>query len=185
MIYSRLHGVSGCIVMEAALVKYAVKIQLKLAAAGIICSLFSASVSSAFEVDGLVSGMSIKKATAALQMAAYSNIQTTEHSVMASGGSRFILLSFCKDRLVLVQQHLSPGFDNFIRLIDEKRKELGKPADSWGEPAEAHLPVNRNAISLLWTYGGDSVKVTFTELALNRQLDILYEVKNDCRRVPD
>ena len=58
---------------------------------------------------------------------------------MASGGNRFILLSFCKDELVLVQKHLAPGFDNFVRLIDEKTKELGRPADAWTEPADVML----------------------------------------------
>jgi hypothetical protein len=68
-------------------------------------------------------------------------------------------------------------------LIDAKRKELGKPSDSWSETADTHLPVERNAVSFLWRDGADSVKVTFAELALNRQLDILYEIKNDCRQI--
>jgi hypothetical protein len=165
--------------------KHAMNTLLKHIAAGIVCTLVSAAVSPAFEVDGLTNGMSIEKATTVLQGAAYRNIQTTENSMIASGGSRFILLNFCKDKLVLVQKHLPPGFDNFVRLIDAKRKELGKPSDSWSEPADTHLPIERNAVSFLWRDGAASVKVTFAELALNRQLDILYEIKNDCRQILD
>ena len=94
-----------------------------------------------------------------------------------------ILLSFCKDELVLLQKQLAPGFDNFVRLIDEKTKELGKPADAWTEPADVNLPVERNAVSFLWRDSQTAVKVTYTEFASNRQLDIMYEIKNVCRQV--
>jgi len=163
--------------------KHAMKTYLRCIAAGIIFTLLSANVSHAFEIDGLVSGMPIDKARAVLQGAAYTNIQTTENSLIASGGGRFILLNFCKDRLVLVQKHLPPGFDDFVRLVDEKRKALGRPSDSWSEPADGLLPVERHAVSFLWKDGAASVKITFAELALNRQLDILYEIKNDCRKI--
>lgn len=185
MIYSRLHGVSGCLVMEPSLMMQPTKKHLNCIASAVILILCSAYVSHAFEIDGLVSGMAVDKARAVLQGAAYTNIQATENSLIASGGGRFMLLNFCRNRLVLVQKHLPPGFENFVRLVDEKRKELGKPSDSWGEPADALLPVERYAVSFLWKDGVSSVKVTFAELALNRQLDILYETKNDCRQILD
>jgi hypothetical protein len=70
-------------------------------------------------------------------------------------------------------------------LIDEKRKELGKPADAWTEPADGNLPVERNAVSFLWRDSLTSVKVTFTEFASNKQLDVVYEIRNVCRQVLD
>lgn len=145
--------------------------------------LLVAKVSDAFEIDGLSSGMSMERARKILEGSSYKNVQTRENGIIASGANRFILLNFCKDELVLVQKHLTPGFDNFARLIDEKRRELGKPVDAWTEPADVNLPVERNAVSVLWRDGVTSVKVTYTEFASNKQLDVLYETKNACRQV--
>jgi hypothetical protein len=145
--------------------------------------LLAAQACHAFEVDGLNSGMSMEKARKSLEGSSYTDIQARENRIMAYGGNRFIILNFCKDELVLLQKHLTPGFAEFIRLVDEKRKELGKPADAWAEPADGNLPVERNALSVLWRDNSTSVKVTFTEFASNKQLDILYELKNTCKQV--
>lgn len=145
--------------------------------------LLAADVSHPFEIDGLSSGMSMSKARQVLEGSLYTTIQSRENAVIASGGNRFVLLNFCKDELVMVQKHLKPGFDHFVRLVDEKSKELGRPAEAWSEPADINLPVERNAVSFLWRDGLTSVKVTFTEFAANRQLDVLYEIRNVCRQV--
>jgi len=150
---------------------------------GLILILLTAHASQAFEIDGLSSGMSVARAKKVLEGSSYNNIQTRENAIIASGENRFILLNFCKDELVMVQKHLTPGFNNFVRLIDEKRKELGRPVDVWTEPVDVNLPVERNAISFLWRDGLTSVKVTFTEFAANKQLDVLYEIRNACRQV--
>jgi hypothetical protein len=152
---------------------------------GIGMLLLAVNVSHSFEIDGLSSGMSTEKAKKTLEGFAYKNIQTRENGIIASGGNRFILLKFCKDELVMVQKHMTPGFDNFVRLVDEKRKELGKPADAWTEHAESTLTVERNAVSFLWRDGLTSVKVTHTEFASNMQLDVIYEIRNACRQVLD
>jgi len=152
---------------------------------GFALMLLAANVSYSFEIDGLSSGMSMEKAKKNLEGSSYKNIQTRENGIIASGGNRFILLNFCKNELVMVQKHLAPDFGSFVRLIDEKRRELGKPADAWTEPADVNFPVERNAVSFLWRDSSTSVKVTFTEFSSNRQLDILYEIKNSCRQVLD
>jgi hypothetical protein len=150
---------------------------------GIAYILLSAHASHAFEVDGLSSGMSMERARKTLEAAAYTDIQTRENRILAYGGNRFILLNFCKDELVLLQKHLTPAFAEFVRLVDGKKKELGKPAEAWVEPVDEHLPIERNAVCFLWRDGSTSVKVTFTEFASNNQLDILYEIKNPCKQV--
>ena len=152
---------------------------------GLILLLLAAPASHAFEIDGLRSGMSAGNARKILEGAGYKNIQARENGMTASGGNRFILLGFCKDELIMLQKHLAPAFDNFVRLIDEKRKELGKPADAWTEPADGNLPVERNSVSFLWRDSLTSVKVTFTEFASNKQLDVVYEIRNPCRQVLD
>ncbi|MBL0226319.1 MAG: hypothetical protein IPQ16_12375 [Geobacteraceae bacterium] len=150
---------------------------------GLVVILFTAKVSHAFELDGLNSGISMERARKILEGSSYQNIQTRDNGIIATGANRFILLNFCKDGLVLAQKHLAPGFDNFVRLIEEKRRELGKPADAWAEPADVQLPVERNAVAFLWRDGLTSVKVTYTEFASNKQLDVLYEIKNECRQI--
>ena len=150
---------------------------------GLILMLLAAPVSQAFEIDGLSSGMSMERARKILEGASYKNIQSRDNGITAYGGNRFILLGFCKDELVLVQKHLAPGFDSFVRLVDEITKELGKPADAWTEPADVMFPVERNAVSFLWRDGVTSTKVTYTEFASNRQLDVIYEIVNTCRQV--
>lgn len=152
---------------------------------GLVLVLLAAHVSHSFEIDGLKSGMSMAKAKQTLEGSFYNGIQARENSIMASGVNRFILLNFCKDKLVMVQKHLTPGFDDFVRLIDEKRKELGRPADAWTEPVDVNLPIERSAVSFLWRDGLTSVRVTYTEFAANKQLDILYEIRNVCRQVLD
>lgn len=138
-----------------------------------------------FEVDGLTSGMSMESARKVLAAASYKNIQARENGIIASGANRLILLSFCKGELVLVQKQLAPTFDTFIRLTDEMRKERGKPADAWGEPADGNLPVEKNAISVLWKDSLTSVKITYTEFASNKQLDVIHETRNACRQILD
>lgn len=150
---------------------------------GLVLILLAAKGAHSFQIDGLNSGMSMERARKYLEGSSYKNIQSRENGIIASDADRFILLNFCKDELVLVQKHLTPGFDSFVRLIDEKRKELGKPADAWTEPADANLPVERNAVSFQWRDGLTSVRITYTEFASNKQLDVLYEVENACRQV--
>jgi hypothetical protein len=150
---------------------------------GLILILLAAPFSHAFEIDGLNSGMSMERARKVLEGSSYKNIRTRENGITAYGGNRFILLSFCKDELVLVQKHLTPGFESFVRLVDEKTKELGKPADAWTEPVDVAVPVERNAVAFLWRGDVTSVKVTYTEFTSNKQLDVMYEIRNVCRQV--
>jgi hypothetical protein len=37
----------------------------------------------------------------------------------------------------------------------------------------------------LWRDGQTSIKVTYTEFASNRQVDMIYETRNNCRQVLD
>jgi len=150
---------------------------------GLVLILFAAKGAHSFQIDGLNSGMSMEKARKILESSSYKNIQSRDNGIIASDANRFILLNFCKDELILVQKHLSPGFDNFVRLIDEKRKELGNPTDAWTDPADANLPIERNAVSFLWRDSLTSVRITYTEFASNKQLDVLFEAKNACRQV--
>ena len=150
--------------------------------------LFAASVSHAFEVDGLKSGISMNEAKRLLESQSYKKIEIKDNSIVAfdqSGSDgRFIALSFCKGKLVQAQKHLKPRFDYFVRLVNEKRRELGKPADAWTVPTDVVSNVESNSVAFLWRDGETFIKVTYTEFGSNNQLDILYEIKNACWQVP-
>ncbi len=147
--------------------------------------LLTAGVGSAFEVDGMRSGMSQDQATKVLQ-ASYKDIQIKNDNIMAYHVStgRFINANFCKGKLVQVQKDLNPLFRDFVRLVDQKTKEVGKPIAAWTKPAEVESRVEINSVSFLWKMGPTFTKVSYTEFPSNTSLDIVYEIRNSCWDVP-
>lgn len=150
--------------------------------------MLGANVSHAFEMDGLKSGISTEVAKRLLESYSYKNIKIEDHSIIASdqtgGESRLIALSFCNNKLVQAQKHLIPRFDNFIRLVNDKRKEIGKPIDAWTEPTDVTSNLEKNAVSFLWKDGPTFIKISYTEFKSNNQFDITYEIKNKCWELP-
>lgn len=140
---------------------------------------------SAFEVDGLRSGMSQDQARKALE-ASYQGIQTKDSNIMAYHVStgRFINLNFCKGKLVQVQKDLNPRFDDFVRLVYQKTKEVGKPITAWTRPADVESRVVSNSVSFLWKEGPTFTTATYTEFSSNNSLSVVYEIKNSCWQVP-
>ncbi|MEN6375262.1 MAG: hypothetical protein ABFD75_10865 [Smithella sp.] len=146
--------------------------------------LLLASVSHAFEIDGLKSGISMDEAKKLLESFSYKTIEVKDNSMIASdeprGSGRFIALCFCKGKLVQAQKHLKPRFDYFVRLVSEKRRELGKPTAAWTQPTDVTSSYESNSVSFRWKDGQTFIKVTYSEYGSNNQLDILYEIKNLC-----
>ena len=142
----------------------------------------------AFEIDGLRSGMSLDQATKAMESLSYEKIEIRENSVMAydksTEGGRLISATFCKGKLVQAQKHLQPRFDHFVRLVEQKTKDLGRPTAAWTRPADVESRIISNSVSFLWHDGPTSVTVSYTEFPSTRQLDIVYEIKNSCWQVP-
>jgi hypothetical protein len=62
---------------------------------------------------------------------------------------RTLLLTFCKDRLVMLQRFLEPRFEGFVRRVADKNRELGAPADTMARPHNVESSVKVNAISFL------------------------------------
>jgi len=119
--------------------------------------LLATGVSHAFEIDGLKSGISMDEAKLLLERYSYKTIQLKENSLIASdeprGDGRFIALTFCKGKLVQADKHLTPHFDYFVRLVNEKRRELGKPSDAWTSPTGVTSSYESNSASFLWKDG--------------------------------
>ena len=140
----------------------------------------------AFEVDGLKSGMSFQEARSVIESFSYSKVEIKENQISgwdipAMGTNRSVYLNFCKGRLVQVQKHLQPRFDYFVRLVDEKRKQLGQPTDAWSEPTDVTSAVESNAIRFQWRDKNDYIVVSYIQFPSNNQLDIRHKIKNECR----
>ena len=143
----------------------------------------------AFEIDGFKSGMSMQETKKVLENYSYGKVEVQENYIRAwdspdRGSNRFISLGFCNGQLVQVQKHLNPRFDYFARLVEEKRKELGKPIDVWCRPTDVTSNVERNSITFLWKDGNSFIEVSYTEFTSNNQLDITYEIYNKCWKIP-
>lgn len=150
----------------------------------LILSMFAANVSQAFEIDGLKSGISMDQAKNILATHSYKNIEIKDTSIMAYDNGRFISLSFCKDKLVRAQKHLKPRFDYFVRLVDEKRKELGKPIDALSAPSDVTSIIVSNSVSFLWKDGPAFLIVKYIQFDTNNQLDMTYSISNSCFKTP-
>jgi len=97
---------------------------------------------------------------------------------------RLFNLNFCKGSLVQVQKELEPRFDHFVRLIDEKRRELGRPIDAWSRPPGVTESLDKSSITFVWKNGKTLIQVSYTEFPSNKFLDITYEIKNTCWKIP-
>lgn len=93
-------------------------------------------------------------------------------------------MNFCKGRLVQVQKNLQPRFDYFVRLVDDLRKQHGRPLDAWSRPSDVASNAESSDVSFIWRDGSDFVTVTYTQFLSNNQLSITHGARNDCWRIP-
>lgn len=151
----------------------------------ILALLLMGGVVSAFEIDGLRNGMSPEQVKKVLE-SSYQGIHTKDSNIMGYHIStgRFINANFCKGELVQVQKDLNPTFQAFVKLVDQKTKEVGKPFAAWTRPATVESPVEINSVSFLWKAGQTFITVSYTEFPSNNTLDIVYEAQNSCWKVP-
>jgi hypothetical protein len=144
---------------------------------------FSAAYS--FEVDGLISGMTLEEAKKVLERYSFSKIYIKENSMRAwdypeKNTHRMITLIFCKDKLVYLQKHLLPSFERFVKMVDSNRRKLGQPLKTWSQPTDVNLPINGNTISFLWEDSDTIITIAYTEFEKDDQLHITYEISHEC-----
>src|SRR5688572_33311180 len=82
-----------------------------------------------FEADGFKSGMAFSEARRLIESRSYSQVEVKDGYIGAwdlppRSAPRDAFLSFCKGRLVMLQRYLGPTFENFVRLVADKNKEL-------------------------------------------------------------
>lgn len=146
-----------------------------------------APASFAFEVDGFKSGMTIGQAKILIERYSYDKVEITDNSIVAMDTSgkrtdRKIVLSFCQGKLVRLEKGLQPRFDYFVRLLDEKRREMGRPIDAFARPTPVTSNFEMNSISFFWKNGPTVIEVEYWDFGSNTQLDIRYEIGSECRR---
>jgi hypothetical protein len=133
--------------------------------------------------------MSFAAARALIENRAYEHVDLKDNYIGAwdapnRATPRNVFLNFCRGQLVQLQKHLQPRFDHFVRLVDEKRKELGRPLDAWSRPTDVTSDVERNSVSFIWRDGNDFVLASFTQFKANSQFDLVYETPNECWQLP-
>ncbi|MFH1931332.1 MAG: hypothetical protein ABIN18_07060 [Pseudomonadota bacterium] len=138
------------------------------------------SISTAFEIDGFISGMSMQEAQKNVKRFSYDKVQVQEGRIMAfdypeKGSNRLVNLIFCNGKLVHIMKSLTPRFDYFTRLVDQKRKEFGKPVDAWSVPTDVTSNIESNSITFLWTVDDTIIHVSYTEFSSNNDLSISYD----------
>lgn len=142
-----------------------------------------------FEIDGFQSGMSYEAAKTLIESQSFDRVELGDNYMVAQDlpddyFGRLYSLNFCKGQLTLVQKNLNPRFDYFVRLIHEKRNQLGQPLDAWSEPNDVTSMIDSNAVFFIWRDGSaDLVTVSYVEFTSNSQLSITYETRNECRSV--
>ena len=147
------------------------------------------SISSAFEIDGFIRGMSMQEAQENVKSFSYDKVEVKEGRIFArdyrnKGSYRSINLIFCNGKLVQITKDLKPRFDYFTRLVDEKRKEFGKPVDAWSRPTDVTSNIEFDSITFLWKVDDTIIDVSYTEFSTNNQLSITYETYNTCWKIP-
>jgi len=72
----------------------------------------------------------------------YKRIQTKDNNIIGYHIStgRLINANFCKGELVQVQKDLNATFQAFVKLVDQKTKEVGEPLTAWTRPATVESP---------------------------------------------
>jgi hypothetical protein len=147
------------------------------------------TVAYSFEVDGFKSGMAFSEARRLVENRSYSQVEIKDGYIGAwdtpsRSTRRDIFLTFCKERLVLLQRYLEPRFEDFVRLVADKNRELGAPLDTMARPHNAESSVKVNAISFLWRAQSDFLVVSYTQFPSNAQLDAVYQTQNSCWATP-
>jgi len=141
---------------------------------------------SAFEIDGFKSGMSLQEAKEVLNRYSYRDIDVSKNGILARHpfNNHWINIGFCDGKIVLYQKDLKPRFDFFTKLVEEKRKECGKPVDAWSRPTNVTSNIESNSIIFVWKLYDTIITVDYIEFSTNEQLSITYETYNKCWEIP-
>jgi len=142
--------------------------------------LISVSVAGAFEVDGVKSGMSIDQAKAVLEKYWPGSIDDRGGRIVAYSDrvlDPLLVLNFKKGKLYKYQKRSFPNFRYFSQLVEDKRREFGKPIDALFEPANAASAHEINCLQFHWKNGKCTCTVSYSQNDPNSWMTMTYEEK--------
>ena len=144
-----------------------------------------ASAVEAFYVEGLMSGMSSSTVEKILEKHGYEVIAIEANGdIVARNGqdvSRTITAEFCTDRLIQVRNDYAPTFANFVRLVEQKRQELGAPASVKVVPAKAEPKADADAISFNWLDKETVIEIFYKVSEQSQQVAVSHRLKQSCQ----
>lgn len=135
---------------------------------------------SAFEIDGLTTGLSREKAIAQLEIYGLKITSDSDSNLLASAPGRLYSLSFCKGSLVLVQKHLDPSFDAFVNLVSRFKSLYGSPLSIDSRLPNPTSYASAHGLSVSWRVHGELVTAEHESFSSNSQTSVIYDAPNDC-----
>ncbi|SRR5258706_9196161 len=154
----------------------------------ILTLLLAACNADAFEVGEIKSGYARARVRELLPGWNFDRIADSDDSLLAydlpeKQSNRLMRFLFCNDRLVGLDQAMSPSIRNFI-VITNNYLTL------YGQPARVDAGVNviasgeKNVLALHWRRGPETIGVRYLQLGGGEELRIIYDVPNSCWNTP-
>ena len=155
----------------------------------LLCALLTLTTQAlAFEVGEIKSGFPRERVRELLGSWKFDRVVESDDSIIAFDTPdkqtfRNFRLMFCNDRLVALEQAMKPSVRNFIVITHSY-------LIAHGQPIKVDAGVNvvssgeKNAMSLAWRRGPETVGVRYLQLAGGEELKIVYEVPNTCWQTP-
>lgn len=149
----------------------------------------SAIPAQAFQVADFKSGMSLQAVKDALtnwkfdQIQSFSNDTLIAYDQPDKGTYRQYTFSFCRDRLVGLEQELAPAFKNLVTAAENHNHRYGQPTIVDADNNVISLG-ETSRFALYWRNGAELVGIRLTLLPNQSQLVNVYEVPNACWQIP-
>lgn len=156
----------------------------------LICLLIPLAAATAFDVDGIKSGITMEKVKAIISTWNFDSIEEKESHIIAfdypaKPSYRFYIFNFCDDRLTHIQKGIKPSMKMFIILFDSLSKTYGHPIDSDSNRSAYQDGTGSDGIDFLWRSGTEYIKLSYRVFSSNDSLDIHYDIPNRCATYPN
>lgn len=143
----------------------------------------------AFDLDAFKSGMTRSQVKDALKTYNFERVQDFSDTTLIAydtpekASNRQFVFDFCNDRLVGLQQEMSPSIRNLMILVGNYNTKYGQPSKVSANTNVTSIG-ERNELAFFWRKGSDVVGVRYVTIAPVEQLSLQYETPNNCWQVP-
>lgn len=139
---------------------------------------------SAFEIDGLKTGLSREKAISQLETLNLKITSISDNNVVAEASGRLYSLNFCNGSLVNVQKNLEPSFDTFVDLVSRFKSLYGAPLSIDPQLPNPTSYAMGYDLSVSWRVGRELVTAEHVSFKSNSQTSVTYDAPNLCFQHP-